>query len=188
MKVRRPVFFILSVLVTASLACYFTGLRQEATPEPVPVTTEAVETLEENAQDAAQAFQDSGEINMEVTEEQLTSLVAFELQKQQDPVLQNPQVYLRDGQVQLRGDVQQGGIAAPLEMNMTVFADADGRPQYEVVSAKVGPFPLPQSILDQMTSQIDAVFASQFGAEAENIYIEQITIADGRMNIQGRPR
>jgi hypothetical protein len=73
-------------------------------------------------------------------------------------------------------------------MNMTVSADADGRPQYEVVSAKVGPFPLPQSILDQMTSQIDAVFASQFGAEAENIYIEQITIADGKMNIQGRPR
>jgi uncharacterized protein YpmS len=188
MKVRLPVIFILSILVTASLACYFTGVRQEATPEPVPVTTEAVETLEENAQDAAKAFQDSGEINMEVTEEQLTSLVVFELQKQQDPVLQNPQVYLRDGQVQLRGDVQQGGITAPLEMNMTVSADADGRPQYEVVSAKVGPFPLPQSILDQMTSQIDAVFASQFGEDVDKIYIEQITIADGRMNIQGRPR
>jgi uncharacterized protein YpmS len=188
MKVRSPVFFILSLLVTASLACYFTGLRQEATPVPVPVTTQAVETLEKNAQDAAQAYQDSGEITMEVTEEQLTSLVAFELQKQQDPVLQNPQVYLRDGQVQLRGDVKQGGITAPLEMNMTVTADADGGPQYDVVSAKVGPFPLPQSILDQMTSQIDAVFASQFGAEAENIYIEQITIADGKMNIQGRPR
>jgi hypothetical protein len=39
-----------------------------------------------------------------------------------------------------------------------------------------------------MTSQIDAVFSSQFGAEVEKMRIERILIADGTMSIQGRPR
>ena len=186
MKMRW--YFLAAVLLLAGLACNFTGISRQAPASPIPVTTQAVETLQRNVQSAAEQAQSSGEINLTIDETQLTSMVALELQKQPQPILENPQVYLRNGQVQLRGDVHQGSLTAPLEMDMTVTADDQGKPHYQVVSAKLGPLPLPQSILDQLTAQIDRAFADQLGSQVDQIYINRIDIADGKMTVQGRAR
>lgn len=185
---KGPILLVAAALFMAILACNLPGSRPNTPASSVPITTEAVQDLEQSVRSAAETAQATGEIEVVVTEAQLTSLVAFELQKQSEPVLANPQVLLRDGQVQLRGDVQQGGLNAPLEMNMTVSVDDQGRPAYKVVSAKLGPFPLPESILDQLTAQIDQAFTSQIGPEVDKMRIDSITIADGEMKIRGRAR
>lgn len=187
MKMKRY-FLAAAVLLLAGLACNFTGISRQAPASPIPVTTQAVETLQSNVQSAAEQAQSTGEINLTITEAQLTSVVAMELQKQSQPILENPQVYLQNGQIQLRGDVHQSGITAPLEMDMTVSVDDQGKPHYQVVSAKLGPLPLPQTILDQLTTQIDQAFADQLGPEADKIYITRIDIANGEMTVKGRAR
>ncbi len=192
MKVNKLSFLAIATLMIAGLACNFGSFAPQAaptpTPSPIPVSTQAVQSLELTAQAAAKQAQTSGKVTLTVDESQLTSLVALELQKQSNPVISDPQVLLRDGQVQILGNVNQSGITAPLQMNMTVSADAEGRLHYQVVSAKLGPLPLPQSLLDQLTSQVDSVFSEQIGPEADKIFIESITIADGKMTIVGHNR
>lgn len=188
MKARRSIIFTIAALILAALACNLPGSRQEQQAAPIPVTTEAVQDLQENVQTAAETAQTSGEINLVLTEAQLTSMIAFELQKQEEPILTEPQVFLQNGQIQLTGNVHQGSVNAPLEMNLEVTVDEQGRPDYRVTSAKLGPFPLPDSMLDQLTAQIDQTFSEQIGPELENVEITSIDIAAGQMVIQGHTR
>jgi uncharacterized protein YpmS len=192
MKINALIFLAIASLLFASLACNFGGFAPPTAPTevstPIPVSTQAVQSLELTAQAAAQQAQTSGKVTLTMDESQLTSLVALELQKQSNPEITEPQVLLRDGQVQLSGNVHHAGMTAPMQLNMTVSADAEGKPHYQVVSAKVGPLPLPDSLLGQLTSQIDSAFNEQIGPEADKIFIESISIADGKMTIVGHNR
>src|SRR5512147_151176 len=117
MKVNRLIFLAIASLLFASLACNFGGFAPPAAPTaaptPIPVSTQAVQSLELTAQAAAKQAQTSGKVTLTMDEAQLTSLVALELQKQSNPEISEPQVLLRDGQVQLLGNVHQAGITAP---------------------------------------------------------------------------
>jgi len=190
-RLRTRGVLLFFTLVLASLACNLgTGARpdQEDTPVPIPITTESVEELKENLQAAATQASTSGVVTIEFDEAQLTSLVAFELDKQENPIFQDPQVYLRDGQVQLYGNAVQSGITLPVSIIATLSVDERGMPRYDILSATAGPVPLPQSILDQLTDQFDQAIASKLDAENSNLVVEDIVIADGKMTITGRTR
>jgi uncharacterized protein YpmS len=147
-----------------------------------------VQELEENLESAATQASSSGAVTVEVTEAQLTSLVAFQLQSQEQQILQDPQVFLRDGQIQLYGNAVQGGLSLPVSIVATVSVAEDGTPRYEILSANAGPVPLPDSILDQLTARLDQALAGQLSPETTNMVIEEITIADGKMTITGHTR
>jgi uncharacterized protein YpmS len=189
MKFRNflPGFLALSILWVATLACNFPQ-QDETVQETIPVTTEAVDSLREDLEKVQQDIQNSGQATLVVDEAELTSLVAFELQSQENPPLRDPQVHLQDGQIVLNGNVQQGETNAPVEMVFTVAPDAEGKPDYEIVSAKVGPLPLPESMLAQFSQELDDVFTSTIDSRMEGLYIDSIQIADGAMTIQGHTR
>lgn len=181
---------VFTVLLVTSLACNL-GTSDSRPPEqatPIAVTTESVEELKENLHDAATQASTSGEVTVVFDEEQLTSLVAFELQKQEEQVFQDPQVYLRDGQIQLYGNAVQGGIELPVSIIATLAVTDQGAPRYEIVSATAGPVPLPQSILDQLTERMDQVIENQLDPENSGMIVEDIVIAGGKMTVTGRAR
>jgi uncharacterized protein YpmS len=188
-KRNRFLLLVVTALLGASLACNLPS-RLEQAPEntPIPVTTEAVENLQNNVASAAATAQSGQPVTLTVTEAQLTSLVAFEAEKQSEKVFQDPQVLLRDGQVQVLGKVKQSGISLPLKIVLTISADAQGKPHYQVVSANLGPLPLPQAILDQLTAQLDQAMADQLNTASNNVFVEKIDIAGGVMTITGRTR
>ena len=176
------------VLATASLACNL-GIRGVKTPAPlIPVSTEAVQSLEETAVNSFDKFQQTGQVNLTVTEEQLTSMVALELEEQATEGISNPQVYLRDGQIQLAGDVQTQGLSAPARMVMEVDIDANGRPSLQIVSANVGPFPVPDSLIESVETRLNRAFLNQLDEMAPNAVVESVVIADGSMTITGQTR
>lgn len=180
----------LSALLVASLACNLPGRATQAPANatPIPVSTEALENLQENVQSAAATAQSGQPVTLTVTEQQLTSLVAFELQSQEQPIMTDPQVRLQNGQIIVTGNVTQQGISAPLNAVLTPSVDAQGKPHFEIVSAKVGPLPVPQSILDNLTEQMNRSFASELSAQTDNMIIEDIAIGDGVMTITGKTR
>ena len=79
--------FFLAALLAASLACNFPGLGDSAaTPTaPVPVSSEAVQQLEEMLQSAAATAVSGGEGEVALTAAQLPSLGGLELQAHQEP-------------------------------------------------------------------------------------------------------
>ena len=187
---RKPFYKILlalTALAAASLACnYSRAVAPTPTPRPtIPVSTEAVQELEQNLNTAADDFEAGKQVTLILTESQLTSLVANNVQTEQGPVLQNPQVYLRNGQVQLIGSIEQSGVSLPLEIVLTLRVDSSGKPDYTIDSAKLGPFPLPQAQLDQLSNELDKVINAQLGQGDQRIILDGITIADGNMVITG---
>jgi uncharacterized protein YpmS len=172
------------LLILASLACNF-GLKGVETPAPPPpVTTESVEELQRNLQQAYEDAQKDGEVSLTVTETQLTSIVAFELEQQGLTSVKDPQVYLRDGQVQVYGTLE-GDIQATARVVFDVDVNAAGKAEFHAVSANVGPLPIPDDILSNLEDNLNQAFADQIESLAPNSQLETITIADGEMTITG---
>ena len=191
-KTRRigTILLALAALWAASLACTLPG-RSAKPPDsyaPIPVTTQAVGELRKNLEVAATQIATSGSTSLLINEAQLTSLLALELKSQNQLNIQDPQVYLRDGQVQLFGNLQEGKVTTPLKIILTISADAQGQPHFQVVEAEAGPLPIPKNLLDQFTTQFDQVLARRLNPDNNPLFIDRIAIADGKMTITAHTR
>jgi len=186
MKRKKWFFALFLILIVTSLACNFSLGGPEPPASLIPVTTEEVENLEESLEDAYTESLAGGEITLEITEAQLTSMVAFELQSQENLSIKDPQVYLRDGEIQFFATVEQPAFAAVTKVVLTLAVDSAGNPDFTFVSAKIGPLSVPDGILEDLETYIDHNFASQINEMANDIRIDNITIEDGVITIVGQ--
>ena len=186
MKIPNRFFVMLLSLALLALACIF-GAPETPAPPP-PVSTEAVQSLEQTLESAASQAQGSGEVNLQVTEEQLTSLVVFQLEEHGDGTISDPQIFLRDGQIQLFANVEREGISGTAKVVLEPNVDADGHPSFDVISASFGPFPIPEQIVSEVEAELNQAFLEELEDQAPNTRIETITIADGVMTITGHAR
>lgn len=187
------IFFL--TLILASLACtIFVGGPDYSSLPTVPVSTEITQSIQD---EIARAFEEgiaTGAVTMNFTEAQLTSYIAARLQNdpdmQQDnkPLITEPQVYLRDGQMQIYGKSQQGMFAANIGIIVSVGVDEDGQPEIEIVSADFGPMPAPEGLKDAISAIVREAYTGSLGPVATGLRIETITIADGIMTVSGRIR
>ncbi len=165
---------ILAILLLAGLACNL-PVSQIGEPNTEPIPTILVPPANES-------------LTITLTEAQLNSLVDQALQSQQQQVIRNAQVYIRNGYIQLQGDIQQNNLTLPLTLKITVAANGQGGVQYRILSASIGPFPLPQDMVDQIAAQLSTALDEQIQAATNNIYIENIIINDGSITISGHAR
>ena len=170
------------------LACtIFTG-GPDIPEQPIPVSTEAVDSLHQQIKEAVTAGAESGVVTLFITETQLTSYLAFKLGNGEDAMFTDPQVYLRDGQMRIYGKSKQGMFTANVGIVLQVGADENGEPKLELVSADFGPFPLPEGLNDAITALIEEAYTGSLGPVATGMRIKSITIADGVMAIIGQIR
>lgn len=160
----------------------------EYTEGVIPVSAEAVDSLRSQIQAAALAGAQSGTITLQITEEQITSYIAFRLAAQENPALQNPQVYLRDGQMQIYGKVQRGYLIANVLAVLNVSVDELGQPRIEIASADFGPFPAPAGLKNSLTALITEAYTGSLGPIATGFRLETISIANGLMTVTGQIR
>lgn len=102
MKERKHIKILTIIFIAAmiSIACNFQGFRGNQPRETIPVTTQAANNLQEKILEALDEVASGKQnITLSIEEAELTSLVAFELQKIPEPQILEPQIYLRDGQV-----------------------------------------------------------------------------------------
>jgi hypothetical protein len=177
-----------AALAVGALACEF-NIGGPATPEErVPVSTEAVESLNDIWKSALDISDNTGQLNIVVNESQLTSLLAFNLQKQEQPFIQDPQVFLRDGQIQIFGTATQSNLMATVRIVLTVDVNDEGVPEFNIVSADFGPLPVPEELLNGLSVMMDEAFTGSIGPVATGIRVENIIISNGLMSLSGRVR
>jgi uncharacterized protein YpmS len=172
-------------LVFTGIACNLFTRRAETLQPLVPVTTQAVEQLEEEARESIEEFSQTGQFDLTITESELTSVVATELAKADAPMLTDPQILLRDGEITATGMVEQAGFSLQAEMVLVPRIDASGAPYVDLVSLAVGPFSVPDSLRDQLVSKINSLVVQQLTQSDVNVRIDSITIADGVMTVVG---
>jgi hypothetical protein len=193
-KYALPILLI--TLILTSLACtIFVGGPNFSDLPPVPVSAEAAESIKEEIRRAFEAGAQTGVVAFNLTEPQITSYLALRLQSDQalqqsdkTPLITNPQVYLRDGQMQIYGRTKQGIFAANIGIIVSVGVDEAGQPKIEIISADFGPFPAPGGLKDAISAIIKEAYTGPLGPVATGLRIETITIADGMMTVSGRIR
>ena len=196
MRNLRGLPLLLITLVLTSLACNINvGGPDYSSLPPVPVSGEAAASIQEEIRRAVEAAAQTGVITVNLTEPQITSYLATRLQtdpslQQSDnkPLITNPQVYLRDGQMQIYGKTQQGMFTANIGIIVNMGVDANGQPQIDVVSADFGPFPAPEGLKDAITAMVREAYTGSLGPVATGLRIETISIANGVMTVSGRVR
>ncbi|MGE5774960.1 MAG: hypothetical protein ACM33V_02005 [Chloroflexota bacterium] len=189
-----PVF--LFVLVLVSLACtIFVGGPDYSSLPPIPVSTEAADSIKDELKRAVEAGAQTGVVTINLTEPQITSYLAARMQtdpslQQEDkkPLITDPQVYLRDGQMQIYGKTQQGIMTANIGIIVQVGVDANGQPLIEITSADFGPFDAPEGLKSAITAMVKEAYTGSLGPVATGLRIESISIANGIMTITGRTR
>ena len=194
-RTRGLSLFLLSLVLT-SLACtVFVGGPDYTSLPPIPVSAEAAESIKLELQRAIEAGAQTGIITVNLTEPQITSYLAARMQsdpslQQSDkkPLIVDPQVYLRDGQMQIYGKTQKGIFAANIGIVVTMGVDPNGEPLIEVTSADFGPFPAPEGLKDAITAMVREAYTGSLGPVATGLRIESISTANGVMTITGRIR
>jgi len=193
MKQNAFTIFMIALILT-SLACtIFVGGPDYSDLPAIPVSQEAAQSLKDEMKRAFEAGATSGVVTLNITEPQITSYLAFRMQTDQSlqqtdqkPLITDPQVYLRDGQMKIYGKSQQGMFAANIGIIINVGIDEAGQPKIEIASADFGPFPAPDGLKEALTAMIKEAYIGSIGPAATGLRIESITIADGIMTITGR--
>lgn len=152
----------------------------------IPVSAEAVASLRSQIEAAVQAGAESGVITLQITQEQITSYIAFRLAEQENPTLKNPQVFLRDGQMQVYGIVERGYFVANVLVALNVNVDELGQPKIEIATADFGPFPAPEGLKEGLTTIVTEAYTGSLGPVATGFRLERIDIANGLMTVTGR--
>ncbi len=129
---------------------------------------------------------ESGQVKLAITESQLTSYLSYKLLAQPQPFITNPQVYLRNGQLQVYGTATQGYFQATMSMVFSAGVDEEGHLIIQLVSANFGPLPVPNGLNEFATAAIQEAYTGALGPAATGFRLDSITIADGTMNIVGQ--
>ena len=182
---KRFVFAFITILIT-TLACsiFIGGPAYPNPPVPVPATTE--KDLLTYVQQAVAEGAQTGIITLQITENQLTSYLAFKLESQTNPIITEPLVILRDGQMKVFGKVQSGIFTANISITTQVSVDKNGQPQIEITQTDLGPLPAPKRLNDAVSAFVREAFTGSFGPIATGFRLDDISIADGIMTVSGR--
>ncbi len=185
---KTKLLLVSLVMVGAMLACNLPGASPATQEAPIPVSTEAMEALATQVMEAAQTAQAGGDFTLQMTEQQLTSAAAIELGAQTNNEIRDVQVRLRDGLMIVSGTTTQSGVNLPVTISLAFTIDPNSNPHSQVVEAKVGPFSMPQSVVDQIQGRIDPLIMQQLGGTSSEIAVDSIVIADGQLTIAAHRR
>lgn len=173
MNKKRNFFAILclfTLLLTVS-GCNFVGFNphlRTQTPD-IPETSPL--------QSPASPTASGSTITLRFTETQLNTLAQQELSGYQE--VENLQISLREGTIMVSGVLRQSGMSLPAKIKLKVKVDGQGRPQTEILSGKAGPFPLPQSLLDEIATELNQVIRDELAAAENNLFVDSILIENG---------
>ncbi len=185
--VFRALLFV-SALIFASLACQLNLGGPERPGASIETSSQDAKTLQQEWASALAQAGDAGDVSLKIDEAQLTSFLALRLKQNPDLGIKNPQVYLRQGEIQLFATLDRGILRANILMGITPTIDPDGSLSFEVTSADFGPVPMPDMLKNSVSAAISEAFAGSLGPLATGIEIKSIDISDGEMTLTGRFR
>lgn len=171
----RLAWIALIALVITSLACNFGLSAPQPERTPAPLSTEALQEMEQNLSETLEEAQQTGDLTLTLTEGQVTSYLAERLAQEPDSPLSEPLVLFQENQIEVYGKVKSGPVSGSVQIVLTVSVDANGSPDVEIISANLGAIPLPQFVLDQITTMIDDLIQENMASLKAQLVDIQVT-------------
>lgn len=195
MKHKTHLFTLIFMLLLSALACQAgansptlpTGLPQVPTGLPAIPTFDPSLTakFEEEWQKSIVEAVATGNFSVTITEGQFSEFINRKNAENPNAALSNIQIFLRDGQIQLYSTADSEAGSTTLQITASVAVSAEGKLQVNVISAQLGIFPVPESILSSISQSINDALNGQGTTGAENIQLQSVVITDGYMTITG---
>ena len=179
-KSIRSLLLLPVVVLIVSLACRLSG--GPTPPRPVVTSPEQAQSLNQTVQ-TAQPDPNTGVVTITVTEAQITSYVVQNLQENYSPILADPVIVFQPGQVELYGTIKGEGISANGRVIMTMNIDSQGKPIIDIREANFGPFPVPTSLLDNLSTAVDRSIADSMKDYQSDYRLKSITFGTGTATI-----
>lgn len=185
MNKKLKMLSFITVLLLAGLACNLNLGGPETPQENIEISEAEAKSLVESWQDAFKTAQETGVVSLSITQAQMTSFLALSMSKQENPLLTDPKVILRDGEMEIVGSYDTGTIKANVGIVMAVSVDEAGLPRIEVISGSVGPLPVPAELLTGVSEIVNQSLTGQIGTTATGFTLETIDIQNGSLSING---
>jgi hypothetical protein len=170
-------------LILATLACQLQLGGPKPPRPPVEIPPEASALLEQAWTSALDAAGQTGEIRLTVNESQLNGLLDEKLQAEANPLIIQPQVYLREGQIQVYGVSTQGLVQARIYLSIQPSINPDGQLEIEIPTAEFGSLPAPAALKEAVSKSITELFSDAIEPVAAGVRVTSIVITDGQMAI-----
>jgi uncharacterized protein YpmS len=179
---------ILAVLVLAGLACNFPGSATSLPPTAKPMSTEEVQTLEDQLKKTLEQPNTAGEIVITITQDQVNRMVTGEIQKQPDLGISDSSLIMTGGNIEVYGKVTQNNVSANLKVVMRPQIDGNGNPNVSIISMSLGGLPVPDVFKEKITTMANNALASYLSSSNPQFKAKSITISEGQMTITGTPQ
>jgi hypothetical protein len=182
----KKILLAILVLILSSMACNMSVGGPEYPEGQIPISPDIAKSFEEQLKQAIETAKDTGILSFSMNEAQLTSLLAQRLASEPDSFLTEPQVFLRDNEIQIYAKAQQGFFSANVRIALSATLDENAQPFIAVKSVDFGPLPAPEGLNNTISALVNEAFTGALGPAATGFRLENITIANGLMTFTGR--
>ncbi|GAP06275.1 MAG TPA: DUF2140 domain-containing protein [Anaerolinea thermolimosa] len=180
----KPILFLSVLLLSTGLACSLPIRTAQPPSTTIIASGEAAAELESNVATAVAQLEQTGTASLTITENQLTSYLAEKLASQPDSPIQNAQVRLENGSIQLTGQMSVSSLTTDLSLTMQPYID-QGNLQVTIQDGKIGSLPIPDATLKTLTQTINQEMPGLVTFHGQQFKLESITMENGSMTLKG---
>jgi hypothetical protein len=190
LRINRSLVLSLALisLAAAMVACMIDIGGPDPPGSAMPIEEDSAEQVRQTWQSAIQSAALEGQVRVILNERQLTGFLAERFESSQNPLLSDPQVYLRQGAIQIYGIVQRAMLSGSILISVRPVVTEQGDIHLDVSEASIGPVPAPAALRDTISALLTEAFTGSVGTLATGIRITALVIADGEMAIVGELR
>ena len=174
-----------SALIVASIACQIDVGGPNAPGNPIPVQGDEADALAQRWKHVIENAGENGEIMIIIDEAQMTCFIQQRIAENENPVIQNPQVFLRDGTIQVFGTTEQSILSAQVLLSIEPVLNENGELVFNILNADIGPLPIPDLLTATMATMLTEALTGTLGSYATGIKITSIAISEGELALVG---
>ena len=181
----KAMIVLTAAIVAAQALCCSTALSSPEPPYTVDPSDETLHRLQERM--VSIEADNEGKFTVTVTEEEVTALAEQMLEEMQDPPpISQPQVLFRDSRVELYGTIHATDATDVLGMLALTIDVQDGDVLVTVEEIDVGPLPVPESLTETVTENLNDALDNWILNDMADYTITDIRIGDKQAVIYGQ--
>ncbi|NMC52926.1 MAG: hypothetical protein GYA48_04760 [Chloroflexi bacterium] len=173
----------LLIVTFVSIACNLPVSVASDPHSPVEVSAQDAQSAVTTLEEAADQLDQSGVTTLQLTESQLTALLADQLASDGRDGFSEPQVQIEGDQIWVVGNIQQGPISASVNLTLAAVKDAAGKPSIQLQSVDFGQFPAPQSMVDNLSSYVNTSINQAMSETAGGYEIVDLVVGNDAITI-----
>ena len=120
-----------------------------------------------------------------ITEQQITSWIAMEMKNNPDLPLNDIQVYLRDGKVQIWGMVTGSENSTSALIVGELAIDANKYPYFKIESMQIGQQVVPGMFVSQMEAWLNQSLSDAISSQVPGLELMSIKVTSGLITVSG---